>query len=212
MDDGNFYDSSDDGFGIDNADLQDSSSSVTDFDSSEFEQGFLGDLKSDEYSYEEYSRNFDAYEQDPRIQFIEELSTEFGLNSNQFMEQFHEQRTEDAFQEQLQAEFDYLVNAGVSPDVAENLIAERLQHEEMVAQHNSYQQNQPKNEDIAQFLHDFREYEGQDWDSSVQLPVEIVLACENYGMTLSDAYQSYIKVNHGNGIIRDELLIGFNSI
>jgi hypothetical protein len=206
-----YSDSNDDIISVDPSDFQDSSNFDADFDS-EFDRGFSEGLNED-YSYDDYSRDYEArhsiLNQDPRVQFIEELSEHYQLDSESFMQEFYDRRSEVQLEERIQAEYDYLIDAGVSPGVAETLIIERLEHEEMVAQQ---EQQQYQENDINQFLHDFRSYEGQEWDDSIELPPEIVLACQNYGMTLSDAYRSYIKVNHGNGIIRDEFLMGFLSI
>ncbi|GIN88702.1 hypothetical protein J6TS2_50880 [Heyndrickxia sporothermodurans] len=182
-------------------------------------------------NYDKLQERLQEVENDPRIQFLNELADQHGLNPQEYIEAVRQQQEEQRFNE--------LVQQNIPEELAREILESRRDREERKREKEEQELRERDNQDFADFYEYFNDVNGRTFDAKKDaLPEEVIEANRN-GVPLKYAYmehhnnqlQSQVKVlkqneknkqtapigsvtDHGSQEVASEdlFLQGFNSI
>lgn len=184
-------------------------------------------------NYDKLQERLSSYESDPRIQFVDELSSQHGMTFDQFIESFR--------QEQIQGQIDELIQNNIPPEYAEEMVRNREFREKLEAEQRAREEKEMQDRDFMDFFNTFKQLHGRDFDAQKDnddIPQEVWQANEQ-GVPFKYAYLEHFvnKLQVENQVLRqnkknsetspvgslnafgqndvggeDEFLIGFNSV
>lgn len=134
-------------------------------------------------NYDKLQERYQALESDPRLQFIESLANQYGMDVNEYMTAVQQQQEQSRIQE--------LVEKGISEELAQEMLENRKFREQIEAEKQAKQQEEQENAQYNEFFDYFREANGRDFAPNQDNIPENVWEATKNGVPLKYAYMEH---------------------